>query len=73
MSTFALNTKNDRTFIEKYLVKVLSWEKGQNPWVTVENTGGDIKSKPFVKIRANQLWGDPRAHWLDKKTKKDEE
>lgn len=72
MSTFALNIKSERTSIEKHLIKLEAWARGQNPWVTVDNDGS--KNKPFIRKRANEVWGDPRLHWLDaKKMKKDEE
>lgn len=44
---------------DKALNKVSAWRSGKNPWVTVENRGGE-RSKPFIKVRADSLWGNPK-------------
>lgn len=41
--------------VDKALNKLEAWRKGQNPWITVPGTASN---KPFVKVRANNLYGD---------------
>ena len=49
--------RRDRSPIEKALNKLAAWRAGKNPWITVK---GPSKNMPFVKVRANSLYGDPR-------------
>ena len=41
--------------VNKALNKLEAWRKGKNPWITVPGTASN---KPFVKVRANNLYGD---------------
>ena len=41
--------------VDKALNKLEAWRKGQNPWITVPGTASN---KRFVKVRANNLYGD---------------
>lgn len=50
----------------KMINKLDAWKKGKNPWITFE-TGQ--KNMPFKRQKANEVWGDPRAHWADPKKK----
>lgn len=50
----------------KMINKLDAWKKGKNPWVTFET---DQKNMPFKRMRANEVWGDPRTHWADVKKK----
>lgn len=36
-----------------------AWRKKQNPWITVENTNKGETNKKFIKVRANDYWGNP--------------
>lgn len=45
--------------IDKGLNIIRAWKKGQNPWITVENTGGQT-NKRFIKVKANDLYGNPK-------------
>lgn len=60
-------------FTDKYIQKLEAWEKGKNPWLTLET---DNKAKPFQRVRANTILGDPRVGWFysgkKDKDKKDE-
>jgi len=49
--------RQDRSPLEKALNKLRAWKKGLNPWITVPGTQ---KNMPFVKKRANDIYGDPR-------------
>ena len=35
--------------------KIDAWRNGQNPWLTVPTTA---KNKPFIRVRANEYWGN---------------
>lgn len=50
--------RSARAGIESALNKIAAWKKGLNPWITVS---GISKNMPFVKKRANEVYGDPRA------------
>jgi len=41
--------------VNKALNKLEAWRKGKNPWITVPGTASN---KRFVKVRANNLYGD---------------
>jgi hypothetical protein len=43
------------TEFDKALNKLEAWRKGKNPWITVP---GPSSNKPFVKVRANSVYGD---------------
>lgn len=47
-----------RSFVDRQLDLLTAWKKGQNPWVTVSTPE---KNKPFIRVRANNQWGDPRG------------
>lgn len=35
-----------------------AWKRGQNPWIVVSNPNTNEKHKPFVRVKANDLWGN---------------
>ncbi len=37
-----------------------SWKKLQNPWLTVENPSKEQTNRKFIRVRANDYWGNPR-------------
>lgn len=49
--------RQGRTELEKANNKLNAWKAGKNPWITVP---GPSKNMAFVRVRANNLWGDPR-------------
>lgn len=44
---------------EKAMHKITAWREGKNPWITVKNTSGQ-SNMPFIKVRANTLYGNPK-------------
>lgn len=51
--------RQGRSLLDKELMKMDAWKKGKNPWLTVPNpTKGT--NQPYIKVRANSYWGDPR-------------
>jgi len=58
-STLALVRKGV-TGLDKAMHKIKAWRAGKNPWITVESK--DSKSgRPFYKVRANELYGNPKT------------
>lgn len=49
--------RRDKSEFEKAFNKRKAWKKGQNPWITVP---GPSSKERFVRVRANDVWGDPR-------------
>jgi hypothetical protein len=49
--------RRDRSEVSKALNKLAAWRKGQNPWITVP---GPSAKERFIRVRANNLWGDPK-------------
>lgn len=45
---------------DKTINKQKAWLKGQNPWVTIENPNKEQTNKPFIRVKANELWGNPK-------------
>lgn len=37
-----------------------AWEKSQNPWITIANPSTQETNKPFIRVRAESLWGNPK-------------
>lgn len=56
--------RRDRTEVEKLAFKQKAWRKGRNPWLVVPNLNTSEKAKPFVRVRANEVWGDPRRGFM---------
>jgi hypothetical protein len=51
-----------RSPFESMLNKVKAWQKGQNPWLRQEYKTENGKIA-FKRVRANELWGDPKARY----------
>lgn len=49
--------RQGRSEFEKANNKLQAWRAGKNPWITVP---GPSKNMAFIRVRANNLWGDPR-------------
>lgn len=56
--------KRERTVLDKNKFKLAAWEKGQNPWITVPNENTNETNKRFIRVRANEAWGDPRKVYM---------
>jgi hypothetical protein len=52
--------KQERTYLDKMVLKQKAWAKGQNPWITVPNGNTADTRARFVRVRANSEWGDPK-------------
>jgi len=50
-----------RTVIQKWLDLKAAWQKGKNPWLTIENPDKSETNKKFIRVRANEHWGSYKA------------
>lgn len=50
--------RRDKPAIEKHLNKLAAWRAGKNPWITV---AGPSSNMPFIRVRANSLYGNPKT------------
>ncbi len=44
----------------KELNLIRAWREGKNPWVTVKNSDRACTNRPFIRVRANDLYGNPK-------------
>lgn len=51
-----------RSYTDRLLTKHNAWLNGDDPWIVIPNVNTNETNKPFVKIRANTLWGDPKKN-----------
>jgi len=51
-----------KTPSEKMENMVDVYSKGKNPWITVANPNTKETNKPFIKVRANELWGNSKEN-----------
>lgn len=49
--------RQGRSEVQKAINKLTAWRAGKNPWISVP---GVSSKEPFVRVRANTLYGDPR-------------
>lgn len=50
--------RRDVSEVTRALHKLEAWRKGKNPWITVPGTQTNMR---FVKVRANNLYGNPKT------------
>ena len=55
--------KSDRSLLEKVGHKMAAWKQMKNPWLTVPNPNPNETAKRFIRVKANDVWGDPRASY----------
>lgn len=49
--------RQGRSEAQKAINKLEAWRNGKNPWITVPGPQSNMR---FIKVRANNLYGDPR-------------
>jgi|DEB0MinimDraft_3_1074331.scaffolds.fasta_scaffold35087_3 hypothetical protein len=49
--------------LSRTLNQIDAWLKGKNVMVKVANNGADAKKHPFIRVPANQVWGNPTAKY----------
>lgn len=46
--------------VHGYSNLVNSWKNLQNPWLTIENPSKEQTNRKFIRVRANDYWGNPK-------------
>ena len=49
-----------RTPLQKMLDKQDAWRKGKNVVLTVPNPNTNETNKPFIRVKAKDVWGTPK-------------
>jgi hypothetical protein len=52
--------KRARTPLDILIIKQNAYLAGKNPWITVENPNKNERNKKFIRVRANDYWGNPK-------------
>lgn len=65
-SAVATAARASRDAVTLVGMKSRAWKLGQNPWLTVANPNKGETNKLFIRVRANDYWGSPKAHWTMK-------
>jgi hypothetical protein len=50
--------RRDRSEFDKMINKLDAWRAGKNPWITVPGPSSNMR---FIRVRANTLYGSPKA------------
>mgnify|MGYP001551744493 FL=1 len=58
----SLNSNISKDF-RKLIGKVRKWRKNKNPSISIPTTD---KSKPFKKVKTNEVWGKPTSFVMKK-------
>lgn len=54
------SVRREVTIAEKTAFIMDAYYKMKNPWVTIRNPNDKETNKRFIKIKANDLWGNPK-------------
>lgn len=54
--------RNGREPVENLLNKLEAWKRGKKVTLLVPNLGPDAKKRPFVRVKAVDVWGDPKRN-----------
>jgi len=57
------SVRGDRTRLDRLPDIMKAWQSLKNPWVTITNPNTAATNKKFIRIRANDLYGDPKASY----------
>jgi hypothetical protein len=52
--------RRDVTSSEKMANIMSAYLKGRNPWLTVPNPNTNETNKKFIRVKAEDLWGNPK-------------
>jgi len=52
--------RRERSGVNDALNRVKAWKEFRNPWITIANPSKTQTAKKFIKVRANDTWGDPK-------------
>ena len=48
------------SLVDSLLHKIDAWKAGKNPWITIENPSPNATNKKFIKVKANEIYGNPK-------------
>ena len=57
------SVKRNRTMIAGLDDIIKAWKALKNPWVTIANPNTAETNKKFIRVRANDVYGDPKAFY----------
>lgn len=57
------SVRRDITQIDRLDDIMRAWQRFQNPWVTISNPNTKETNKRRIRVRANDLFGDPKAQY----------
>lgn len=52
--------RSSREPVENLLHKQEAWKRGKKVTLLVPNLGNDAKKHPFIRVKATDVWGDPK-------------
>lgn len=55
------DTNADRPVIDGISHKLTAWRAGKNPWLTIANPDKSATNRRFIRVRADEYYGSPRA------------
>lgn len=55
-----LNLKGFETEADKWINLKKAWSEGRNPWLTIRNPNPEETNKKFIRVKANEYWGNPK-------------
>lgn len=50
----------DRSPATRMLNQRIAWREGRNVVLTIPNPSKSETNKPFIRVNAREIWGDPR-------------
>jgi hypothetical protein len=56
----SMSTRSTDVLTKTMNIQNAYW-KGQNPWVTIDNPSRENTKERKIRVRANELWGDPKT------------
>jgi hypothetical protein len=52
--------RSERTYLDKLDGIIKAWEAHRNPWITIPNPSKAETNKPFIRVRTNDYWYNPK-------------
>ena len=57
------SVKRDRTMIDGLDDIMKAYQALKNPWITISNPDAKATNKKKIRVRANDVYGDPKAFY----------
>ena len=58
--------RRDRSLLETTRNKYAAFKRGKNVMLTVPNPNKGEKNKPFIRVNAKEVWGNPNKVYMMK-------